>query len=170
VFLFLNLIGDLMSFSFGNFDAREVEPSVGMASGPIPPGKYRAQIVKADWKANKANTGRYLELVFEVNRGEQEGRRVWARLNLENPSVQATSIAAGELSAICHATGVLKPRTEQTLMNLPLVIEVVTEERKDKPGEHSNKITGYHSLESMAKQSKPQAVAAGSSDDSAPWE
>lgn len=160
-----------MSFSFGNFDAREVEPSVGMASGPIPPGKYRAQIVKADWKSNKAGTGRFLELVFEVNRGEQEGRRVWGRLNLENPSAQATQIAAGELSAICHATGLLKPRNEQALMNLPLVIEVVTEERKDKPGEFSNRITGYHSLESMAKQTKTQTVAAGAPEnDSAPWE
>jgi hypothetical protein len=160
-----------MSFSFNNFDAREVEPSVGMASGPIPAGKYRAQIVKAEWKPNKAGTGRFLELVFEVNRGEQQGRRVWGRLNLENPSAQATQIAQGELSAICHATGVLKPRNEQQLLNIPMVIEVTTEERKDKPGEHSNRITGYHSLESMAKQTKPQAVAAAAAnDDSAPWE
>jgi hypothetical protein len=159
-----------MSFSFGDFDAREVEPTVGMASGPIPAGKYRAQICKADWKANKANTGRYLELVFEVVRGEHEGRRVWGRLNLENPSMQAVAIAQGELSAICHATGILKPRNEQALLNIPMVIEVVTEERKDKAGEYSNRITGYHSLEAMAKQAKPQTVPAGASgDDSAPW-
>lgn len=159
-----------MSFSFGDFDAREVEPQVGMASGPIPAGKYRAQIVKAEWKDNKAKTGRYLELVFEVNRGEHEGRRVWGRLNLENPSAAATQIAQGELSAICHATGVLKPRSEQALLNLPMVIEVTAEERKDKAGEYSNRITGYHSLESMAKQSKQQTVPAGASDDSAPWD
>ncbi|MCV6900793.1 DUF669 domain-containing protein, partial [Escherichia coli] len=85
-------------------------------------GKYRAQIVKAEWKENKAKTGRYLELVFEVNRGDHEGRRVWGRLNIENPSAAATQIAQGELSAICHATGVLKPRSEQALLNLPMVI------------------------------------------------
>lgn len=170
MFQFLNLIGDVVGFSFNNFDAREVEPQVGMASGPIPAGKYRAQIVKAEWKSNKAGTGRYLELVFEVNRGEHEGRRVWGRLNLENPSAAATTMAEGELSAICHATGILKPRSEQALLNIPLVIEVVTEERKDKAGEYSNRISGYHSLESMSKAKKSQTVPADESDDAAPWE
>jgi hypothetical protein len=176
VFLFLNLIGDVMSFSFGNFDAREVEPQVGMASGPIPARKYRAQIVKANWKDNKAKTGRFLELVFEVTKGEYQGRRVWGRLNLENPSAAATQIAEGELSAICHAIGRPKPRNEGDLENLAMIIDVEVEERKDKAGEYSNRIKGYESLEDAAKNAKAsgsakrETVPAGASDDSAPWE
>jgi hypothetical protein len=176
VFLFLNLIGDVMSFDFNDFNSRAVEPSVGMSNKPVDAGKYRAQIVKADWKENKAKTGRYLELVFEITKGPHEGRRIWGRLNLENPSATATAMAEGELKAICNASGILKPRNEQALLNIPMIIDVEVEERKDKAGEYSNRIKGYESLEDAAKNAKAsgsakrETVPAGASDDSAPWE
>jgi signal recognition particle subunit SEC65 len=159
-----------MSFDFNDFNSRDVQPR-GDMSEPIPAGQYRAQIVKGEWKANSKNTGRYLELVFEVKRGEHEGRRVWARLNLENPSMKAVSMAEADLKAICNATGVKKPRNEQQLFDIAMVIDVVVAERKDKPGDYTNEIKAWHSLEDAMKEARPQTVAAGASgDDSAPWE
>lgn len=159
-----------MSFSFGSFDAREVEPNVGMSNEPLPAGKYRAQIVKGEWKENKKKNGRYLELVFEIVKGEHSGRRVWGRLNLENPSAQAVEIANGELSAICHAVKVMKPRNEQQLFNIPMVIGVEVEERKDTPGSYSNRIKSYESIEdAVATKTKSKAketVPADDEDDS----
>ena len=51
-----------------NFNANEVEPSVGFEA--IPAGKYQAVIVDSDMKPNKAGTGEYLQLEFEVIEGE----------------------------------------------------------------------------------------------------
>jgi len=70
-----------------NFDANTVEPSTGF--DPIPAGKYPAVIIESEMKTTKSGTGRYLELTFEVIDGEYHGRKVWARLNLENPNSTA---------------------------------------------------------------------------------
>ena len=43
-----------------NFNASEVEPSVGFEA--IPAGKYQAVIVDSDMKQNKSGTGEYLQL------------------------------------------------------------------------------------------------------------
>jgi len=159
----------MMSFSFGNFDAREVEPTVGLSDKPVPAGKYRAQIVKGEWKENKKKNGRYLELVFEIIKGDHAGRRVWGRLNLENPSSQAVEIANGELSAICHAIKNMKPRSEQALFNIPMVIGVEVEERKDSPGAYSNRIKTYESIEDVVaaktKAKVKETVPADDDDD-----
>jgi hypothetical protein len=154
-----------MSGEFGNFDARQVEPSVGFSGEPIPAGQYRAQIVKSEWKANKAGSGRYCEFVFEILTGDQKGRRIWSRLNLENPNAQAVSMARAELSAICHAVGVMSPKAPQQLFNIPLVIGVKVVARKDKPGEYSNAIGEYLSTE-KAKTGTPTVAANVGNDDS----
>jgi hypothetical protein len=85
-----------------NFNANEVEPSVGFE--PIPNGKYQAVIAESGFKSTKSGNGRYLELEFEVIEGEHKGRKLWARLNLENPNSTAVEIARAELSAICSAS------------------------------------------------------------------
>ncbi len=105
-----------MSFQFGNFNAENVDPSVGGSSDPVPPGKYRVQGTKADWKDTKNKDGQYLEIVFEILKGEHEGKRLYGRLNLRNKSADACRIAEGELSALCHAINVKRPRNEQAFV------------------------------------------------------
>ena len=80
------------------FDANKVEPA--MPFEPIPAGKYLAMITASEMKANKANTGRFLELRFTIIEGEHKGRVIFSRLNLENPNEIATRIAQAELSAV----------------------------------------------------------------------
>jgi hypothetical protein len=154
---------------FGNFDAREIEPSVGFSGDPIPAGKYKAQLVKSEWKANKAGTGRYCEFVFEILAGDQKGRRIWSRLNLENPSSQAVSMARAELSAICHAVGVMQPKAPQQLFNIPLVIGVKVVPRKDKAGEYSNAIDEYLSTETASKAKQQQQPVAAVAESDSPF-
>ena len=36
-------------------------------------------------KATKAGTGQYLQLGFQILDGPHKGRKLWARLNLDNP-------------------------------------------------------------------------------------
>lgn len=141
------------------FDANQVEPSTGF--DPVPAGKYLAVITNSEMKSNKAGTGQYLELTFEIQEGEHQNRLLWARLNLDNPNATAVQIARAELSAICRAVGVMSPSDSAELHDLPLVINVRCKKRED-TGEINNEIKGY------AARQTPQPVANGQSADSTP--
>jgi hypothetical protein len=90
----------------------------------IPTGEYLAVIVDSDMKPTKKNDGQFLELVHEIMDGEFKGRKVWANLNLDNPSVKAVEIANRQLASIREATGVMNPTDSQQLHYKPMVIRV----------------------------------------------
>jgi hypothetical protein len=144
------------------FDANQVEPSSDFE--PIPAGKYLAVITESEMKPNKAGTGHYLQLTFQVVDGPYKGRNLWARLNLDNPNATAVQIARAELSAICRAVGVLAPNDSVELHDLPLVIHVKCKKRDD-TGELTNEIKGYAKKESPA----PAAAAQPSANNTPPW-
>jgi len=135
------------------FDANDHEPSGNF--DPIPRGEYPAHAISSEWKETKAGTGRYLQFAFELIEGEYKGRKEWARLNLDNPNATAVKIANGELSAICRAVGVMKPKMSEELHNKPLLLKIDVEERNDKPGVFRNVIKGYAKI----GDSKPAAGA-----------
>lgn len=134
------------------FDANQVEPSSDL--DPIPAGKYLAVITESEMAPNKAGTGHYLKLTFQVIEGQFKNRLLWTRLNLDNPNATAVQIARGELSAICRAVGVLAPSDSVELHNLPLVIHVKCKKRTD-TGEITNEIKGY-----AKKETPPPAAPA----------
>ncbi len=144
-----------------NFNAEEVAPSTGFDA--IPAGKYQAVITESEMKPTKSGTGQYLELAFEVIDGEFKGRKLWSRLNLENPNEQAVQIARGDLSAICRAVNVLRPRDSAELHNLPLIISVRCRKNPESD-EIVNEIKGYESR--GGSFTPPQAPAKPAS---APW-
>ena len=143
-----------------NFNANEVEPATDFE--PIPAGKYIACIVASEMRPTKNGNGSYLELTFEVLEGEYKGRKLWARLNLDNPSQMAVKIARAALSSLCRAVGVMQPRDSIELHNLPLTISVKLKKREDN-GELSNVISGY----SRKEDGKGQPQQAQS--DTPPW-
>ncbi|MCA9252548.1 MAG: DUF669 domain-containing protein [Phycisphaerales bacterium] len=122
------------------FDAQQVEPAA--AFEPIPAGKYLAAITESEFKPTKNSSGQYLQLTFQLLEGNHKGRIQWARLNLENSNATAVKIARAELSAICHAVGVMQPKDSLELHNIPLVIDVRLKKRPD-TGELTNEIKGY---------------------------
>jgi hypothetical protein len=136
--------------NLNNFNANNVDPATDFE--PIPAGKYLAVITESETKATKSGNGSYLELTFEVIEGEFKGRKLWARLNLNNPSEQAVRIARSELSAICRAVGVMEPKDSAELHNLPLVVAV--KQKADAEGEVRNEIKGYAKRETVSG-SKP---------------
>lgn len=142
------------------FNANDVPPSTDFE--PIPAGKYLAVITASDVKPNKAGTGAYLQLTFQVVDGEYKNRVLWARLNLDNPNPTAVKLARAELSAICRAVGVMAPGDSADLHDLPLLIKVKVKRRKD-TDELQNEIAGYEQKESAS--GKPiQATT-----DTPPW-
>ena len=144
----------------GNFNANEVDPTTTF--DPIPAGKYLAAITESEMKDTKAGTGRYLQLTFTIIEGEHKNRILWARLNLHTPNATAVKIARGELSAICHAVGVLQPRDSVELHNLPLMITVKCKKRDD-TGEIVNEIKGYAKKDAATGQPRQAA------DNTPPW-
>jgi hypothetical protein len=159
--------------NLNGFNANNVDPNTPLEA--IPEGKYIAQIVESGWKPNKAGTGRYLELKFEVVEGEYKGRNLWDRLNLEHPNSTAVQIAQGDLSAICRAVNVMQPKDSVEMHNIPLALTVKVKKREDN-GELANEIKGYESR-GAAKQGAGQGSAQtekvearpAASDDVAPW-
>jgi hypothetical protein len=122
-----------------DFNADEVEPRTGF--DPLPAGKYPAVCVDSEEKPTKAGTGSYIQFTFEVLDGEYKGRRLWARLNLNNPSQTAVDIARTELSALCRAVGVKQLKDTAQLHDIPLVLKVAA--KKDADGEVRNEVKGY---------------------------
>ena len=144
-----------------NFNAHEVEPTVAFEA--IPAGKYNAVIVDSEMKQTKSGNGSYLELTFEVTEGEYKGRKVWARLNIDNPNADAVKIARGELSAICRAVNVMTPNDSVDLHNLPLEITVKCKRNSDN-GEITNDIKGY-----AAKGASVNKAHGAAPQQPAPW-
>ena len=131
-----------MSILQDGFNADEVAPSTGFDA--IPPGKYKAVISESEEKQTKKGDGSYLQLTFTVIDGEYENRKLWARLNLNNPNDQAVSIARAELSAICRSVGVRQIKDPSQLHDIPLLIRVNA--KADDKGELRNEIKGYEAV------------------------
>lgn len=125
--------------NLSGFDASKVKPT---SFEPLPAGWYTVVITESENKPTKAGTGSYLQLTLEVVDGEYKGRKLFERLNLENPNAQAVEIARGTLSAICHAVNVLTPRDSSELHNKPMQANVSLRRRADN-GEMTNEVKGY---------------------------
>ncbi len=124
----------------GKFNAHDVEPTTGHE--PLPAGKYLAVITDSQMKLTRNGTGHYLEFTFQLIESPHRGRRLWARLNLDNPNPLAVEIAEAELSAICRAVGVMEITDSRELHDIPLLITVRCKTR-EKTGEVVNEIKGY---------------------------
>lgn len=144
-----------------NFNAADVQPSIGI--DPVPAGKYQAVIIESEMKPTRNGSGQYLEFTFEVIEGDYKGRKVWARLNLENQNSQTVQIARADLSAICRAVNVMEPRDSIELHNLPMTITVRCRKHPE-TGEISNEIKGFTARTPIGAASKstpaPQAANA----------
>lgn len=143
------------------FDANTVEPTSDFE--PLPAGWYKAVITESLEKPTKAQTGSYLQMTVEVIEGEQKGRKVFERLNLNNPNSTAVEIAQRTLSGICRATGVMTPRQSADLHDKPFMVKLAV-----KPGDAqygpSNDIKEYAAADSGA--AAPEAASSGSTP---PW-
>lgn len=147
----------------GEFDATTVEPSAPMEV--IPDAFYPMVISASKWEKTKKGDGVYLELTLTVVDGPMKGRKVWDRLNLQNPNTQAVEIAQRTLSAICHATGVLKVTDSSQLHDLPMEVKVIVKQGEKGP---MNEVKGYKKLGGavatpVAAPAKPAAPS------TAPW-
>lgn len=143
-----------------NFDASQVAPAQPMEA--IPAGWYVAMMTASEMKPTSAGNGAYLETENTILEGEYKGRKLFDRLNLQNPNQTAMEIAYKQLSAICHAIGVIQVQDSSQLHNRPFQIKVSL--KPAGPGadgkhyEASNEVKGYKAVEGAVPQ-QPQQYA-----------
>lgn len=127
-----------MSGNLSGFHAGDYQPN---SFDALPAGDYDVCIVASEMKPTKAGTGSYLQLTLQVLGGEYANRKLFDRLNLNNPNATAVQIARGTLSAICRAVGVMDPNDSSELHNKGM--KAVVRVEKDADGNPSNVIKGY---------------------------
>lgn len=99
------------------FDANQVDPTTDFE--PIPAGKYLAVITDSEMKPNKAGTGRYLQLAFQIIDGPYKKRFLWTRLSLYQPNATPSpstftrsQTVAGTAAKACRLSFLGLERTE----------------------------------------------------------
>jgi len=144
------------------FNARTVEPRTGFTT--VPAGWYKVLIDdEPTMKPTKKPGGMFLHIRFSILEGQYANQKLFARLNLQNQSPEAREIAQRELSAICHATGVLDLVDTAQLQNIPILVKVKkrpggTNEETGAEYEDSNEISGYKPITDAAALSAAGAT------------
>jgi hypothetical protein len=146
-----------------NFNANNIKPAEPRDWKPLPNGDYVAAIIESGREANSKGNGSFIKLKFQITEGPQKDSVIYARLNIDNPSPTAVKIAEAELSAICHAVGILIPQDTTQLHNIPLVIKVKCKGTGD---DMQNEIKGYSKKPAFAPQQSGGATPGGSTP---PW-
>ena len=137
---------------FNDFDATEVEPMGEFA--PLPAGKYLMAITESEEKETKSGDGKYLSLKLEVLEGDSKGRIVFTNLNLKNKNETAVRIAKQELSSICRAVEVLKPRNSKDLHDKPMLCTLAIKPPKD-GYDAQNTVKKYEAVSAQSNPTPP---------------
>jgi Protein of unknown function (DUF669) len=139
-----------------NFDASQVAPEQSNIT-PVPAGIYVAQVIDSDVKPLKSGNGDALNLTLRILEGAHVNRQVWASLNIRHSNPQAQGIAQAQLSALCHAVGVIKVNGDSTVLhNRPLRIRVKVREA-DGQYPARNEVNGFEALPGGAAPPMGQA-------------
>ena len=90
-----------------DFNASEHEPA--RAIDILPNGWYNAEITDAEVLACKGvGNNERVSIEYTVIDGDHKGRKVWDSINHNHSKAQTQEIGQRELSAVCHATGVMQ--------------------------------------------------------------
>ena len=150
--------------NLGNFDASQVKPAEVLEA--IPAGWYIANMTASEMKPTSSGTGSYLSCEYTILEGEYRGRKLYDRINLQNPNPVAVEIGQRQLSAICHATGVIQIQDSSQFHGRPLSIKVsLRPAGKGGDGnfyEASNEVKGYQSVQAAQVQAAQQQPVPGS--------
>lgn len=138
------------------FDASGVEPSKSFE--PIPKGKYPVIVESSEMLPFKNAEGSKLALKLQIIDGEYKGRKLFDNLNLEHSNKQTVEIAQRQLSALCHATGVMKPVDSAELHDIPVMAVVTIKPASGDYGPKNN-IQTYEAMAGVAVAEKAAAIS-----------
>ena len=143
--------------AFINFDSTNIAPDTSRE--PIPAGTYLSHITESDLVSAKSGNGQNLKLTFEVLDGQFKGRKIFETLCVQHTNADTQRIAQAKLSAICHATGLLRVQDSSELHYKPIKLNVTVQPPAN-GYDAQNRIKGYEAANPAgAYQSQPQQFA-----------
>lgn len=147
-------MGYMSNFFGGGFNTNSVPPQSDY--DVLPPGKYLVQIDKSEVKQTKKGNGHYLEIAMTVFDGQYRNRKLWDRINIQNPSQQCTDIGLRQLSALGRAVGIALVTSEDQFLSKTCIAHV-------KVKDEQNEIRTYSPITPDNQcQSAPLATPPGS--------
>ncbi len=142
--------GNLQSIFGAEFPTNSVPPQEDY--DVLPPGKYPSLIETAEIKSTKAHTGHYIEIRMSVLDGPFKNRKIFDRINIDNPNAQCVEIGMRSLAALGLALGLQAIGDTAQLLNGIVVPHV-----KVKDGQ--NEVRTYSSMAKFQADSQAQAGA-----------
>lgn len=138
------------------FNATTVAPQQSFT--PIPAGVYTTAVIDSEVKITGSG-GQMAVFTLQVVDGQFAGRKVFARINVRNPSAEAERIGQSQLSALCHAAGVLQ--LVDTAQLHGKVVRARVKIRKDATGQYgdSNEVNGFEAVGGAQPPSAPAYTA-----------
>lgn len=91
---------------------------------PLPAGDYEVVITQSEMRRNKAGTGAYVAMTYQVVNGKYANRLIFDNINILNASAKAQEIGHQSLAKIGKAVGVTKIVDTTALHGLPFVVRV----------------------------------------------
>ena len=149
------------------FDASKVAPQDGFSL--LPAGSYIAQIEESEIKPTKKGTGQKLDLKWRILDGQYKNRVVFGSINIVNQNPESENIGQRQLSALCHAAGVLQLQDTAQLHAKPIKIKVKI--KVDDTGQYDdrNEVSNYEAIPGGAPMPAAPATAPAPASNAAPW-
>lgn len=148
-----------------SFDAADL-PQSESNFDPLPAGWYSASIHSAEWRQNKAGTGAYIKVRYDITGPTHSGRVVFGNLNVQNASPEAERIGKSQLRILLDSVGL--PRLTDTDQLVGRDVRVKLSVRKDEQYGDSNDIKAWEPAGGKGSQPMPSA-AVGTTKSAPPW-
>lgn len=126
-----------------NVDWNTEEYQQGRSFDVMPKGRYLTRIDKIEKKDTKSKDGYYFEVELSVEKGDQKGRKAWARLNVSNKSEVAQRIGREQFNSLCVAAGFKVGEVRDTKSLHAKRVVALIDVEKDNRGETRNAVTGF---------------------------
>jgi hypothetical protein len=142
----------------GALDLQSVDTTDQYAA--LPAGNYPAVLVFSEVRDTKAGTGQYLYMEMEVIEGQSKGRKIFDRLNIQNPNKVAEEIGKKQLVKLMNALGVPLDTADSAAMHgKPFSVKLKIED--DAQYGPSNSVAAYMPAAGASPAAAvPQAAAA----------
>lgn len=157
-----------MAFLDETFVADEL-PQSDRSYDLLPEGWYDATITKAEVGLTKAGTGTKIDVRYDITGPTQQGRVIFASLNIRNPNLEAERIGREQLGEVMRAIGLAKVQDSDEMIGGTLSIKVKIKKASAKDiaagyTQDRNEVAGWKaiggSMGAMPKASMPKAPAA----------
>ncbi len=140
---------DDLSFLGDDFNPEEAAEQGGNFDA-LKPGKYDAEVVKAEMQDNKSGSGRHLYIQWKVLSEGAVGRMLHDRLNIVNKSDAAQRIGRAQFGRLCIAAGMRRtPSDTDALVGKVVRLKVGVYQYN---GEDRNEVKEY---ETSAEYAEP---------------